>query len=480
MGGLLTYGDGRLKTGRITWMAFTALLVCAGMLFKVSAPVDRAMVAVKHVFEAQESQPPVEQKSVVQQTDNVRTAEPHRSEKKKLSQPVEAESPGHKQEKSAQQVREDKRPQPKVDRLHELRQAQTQVSEPVSGEMKHAAKEKEKVRPVETAEHVSHAEAVPPERLAEPSEQKQTSDLNPGLDVASLTEMAADDGQGRPNGSQKIDLDVSGKLDHLSKWAENPEKKEGSGISEGMSSLINVEKEDVTTKQTSKKKPETDSRMERATRPNKSAGPKPLDADRTNRAITVDAQDYMTLFHGWRNSGNPEKGKSKIPLRVENLRAAYGLFQMKPVAVVRNKIFIDLTDGTTVPEQTLEDYSSTVFRVNAPWAKWEETLSAAGIRRTDDIEVRYYMYDFVRNAIFTRANAAFNWLKEQGLIGQDSTPEGVDVFGRAYVIKQQGGGCFGVFVPVSVDTEEGRSVAIDPACFAGQTDIETLRTAGLL
>ncbi|MBW1828550.1 MAG: hypothetical protein JRI74_03940 [Deltaproteobacteria bacterium] len=188
----------------------------------------------------------------------------------------------------------------------------------------------------------------------------------------------------------------------------------------------------------------------------------------------------MALFHGWRNSGNPEKGKAKIPLRVENLRASYGLFQMKPVAVVRNKIFIDLTDGTTMPEQALEDYSSTVFLVDTPWAKWEEALAAAGIRPTDDIEVRYYMYDFVRNAIFTRANAAFNWLKEQGHIRQDAAPGGVDVFARAYVIKQQGGGCFGVFIPVSVDTGDGRSVAIDPACFAGQTDIETLRTAGLL
>jgi len=153
---------------------------------------------------------------------------------------------------------------------------------------------------------------------------------------------------------------------------------------------------------------------------------------------------------------------------------------MKPVAVVRNKIFIDLTDGTTMPEQALEDYSSTVFLVDTPWAKWEEALAAAGIRPTDDIEVRYYMYDFVRNAIFTRANAAFNWLKEQGHIRQDAAPGGVDVFARAYVIKQQGGGCFGVFIPVSVDTGDGRSVAIDPACFAGQTDIETLRTAGLL
>ncbi|MBW1828551.1 MAG: hypothetical protein JRI74_03945 [Deltaproteobacteria bacterium] len=251
MGGLLTYGDGRLKTGRISWMAFAALLVCAGMLFKISAPVDRAMVAVKHVFEAQELQPPVEQKSVLQpESDNVRPIEQKRSEKKKLSPPLVAESigqndkarpvtpdaensipdnnalssvrVGHKQEKTAQQVREDNRPQPKDDRLHALEQAESHVSEPVSGEMKHAAKEKDKVRPVETAEHVSPAEGVPPERRVEPSEQKWTADKNSGFDVAGLTGMAANDGQGSPNGSQKIDLNVSGKLDHVSKWAENP------------------------------------------------------------------------------------------------------------------------------------------------------------------------------------------------------------------------------------------------------------------
>jgi hypothetical protein len=153
---------------------------------------------------------------------------------------------------------------------------------------------------------------------------------------------------------------------------------------------------------------------------------------------------------------------------------------MKPVAVLRGNIFIDLTDGTRLPERALDEYSSTVFLVEGPWDKWEDALKSAGVRQSDKFEVRYYMYDFIKNAIFTRANQAFDWLKAQGRIGRDVKPDGVDILGRAYVIKRQEGGRFGVFVPVSVSVRDGRVVSIDPACFAGQADIAALRTAGLL
>jgi hypothetical protein len=56
----------------------------------------------------------------------------------------------------------------------------------------------------------------------------------------------------------------------------------------------------------------------------------------------------------------------------------------------------------------------------------------------------------------------------------------VDVLGRAFVIKQQGGGRFGVFVPVSLDTIDGQTIPIDPICFADQPDVQALQTAGLL
>ena len=198
------------------------------------------------------------------------------------------------------------------------------------------------------------------------------------------------------------------------------------------------------------------------------------------REVTVDQKRYKDLFNTWRMAGKKGKGKDTLPLRVENLRDSYELFQMKPVAVIRGNAFFDLTDGTRVAEKSLEEYSATVFRVDRPWDKWGKALAASGIRRGEKVEVRYYMYDFVKDAIYARVNQAFSWCRKTGLISKDLPSTSVDVLGRAYVINRQGGGRFGVFVPVSLDTGDGRKFMVDPACFQGQADVDTLRQAGLL
>jgi hypothetical protein len=118
--------------------------------------------------------------------------------------------------------------------------------------------------------------------------------------------------------------------------------------------------------------------------------------------------------------------------------------------------------------------------VDRPWDKWGDALAAAGIRRGEKFEVRYYMYDFIKDAIYARVNQAFSWCRESGLISKNLPENSVDVLGRAYIINRRGGGRFGVFVPVFLDIGDGRRVAVDPVCFKGQADVETLRQAGLL
>jgi hypothetical protein len=197
-------------------------------------------------------------------------------------------------------------------------------------------------------------------------------------------------------------------------------------------------------------------------------------------AVTVDQKRYKEIFHSWRMAGKKGKGKEKLPLRVENLRDSYELFQMKPVAVIRGNLFFDLTDGTRVAEKSLAEYSGTVFRVDRPWDKWGKALAAAGIRPGENCEVRYYMYDFIKEAIYARVNQAFLWCRKTGLISETLPPDSVDILGRAYVINRRGGGRFGVFVPVSLDTRDGRRIVVNPDCFQGQADVEALHQAGLL
>jgi hypothetical protein len=322
--------------------------------------------------------------------------------------------------------------------------------------------------------------------IKDPSSGKSV-DPEAGSNEDRLSRLAATIGEDQKISEQpKAEkLDVSNMLSHVSSWAETPEKREWSGASTGMGSMTGKESEKHEIKSTAlDKKAEEKTTghgivVNLAAKDHSPAKAEKIDPDPDNGAITVDGQYYMKLFHGWRRCGDRGKVNEKIPLQVENLRYAYDLFQMKPVAVLRDKTFIDLSDGTRVPERALEGYSSTVFLVDGPWEKWGDALASAGVGRSDKFEVRYYMYDFIRNAIFTRANQVFDWLREQGRIGRDVKPDGVDVLGRAYVIRRQGGGRFGVFVPVSVNVRGDQVVSVDPACFSGQADIEALRAAGL-
>ena len=197
--------------------------------------------------------------------------------------------------------------------------------------------------------------------------------------------------------------------------------------------------------------------------------------------IELEHAEYMDLMHSWNTSGKtPDETTNTIPLRVENLKSTYDLLQMKPVAVVNGSKYIDLTDGSRLSPEGLKNYCSTAFQVNDPWGKWGTELTRSGINKRERLEVRYYMYGFIRNAIYNRVQQAFNWSKQNGLIDPSTSESDVDVLGRTFIINRQGGGRFGVFVPLEINTATGQRVAVDPTSFNDQPDVQALMVAGVL
>ena len=472
MAGFLTYMDGRLKTGRVTILVFAGLLVLMAVFFNINKSVDHALVAVKHVFEPKEIQPSKQAPPVSQKIVRMEPEKKEPVEEKKTIVPEKTQDEKKKEAEPAFDGKADKLP------------ARQKIAEEVPAKALEQAKDKQKeeiaeaktvrnfagvaeaVSPdVQGQEHdegtqnkVSEEQRIKPVVVKRPEETTgDEKTVQSRLETIRRT-IAHQDDPAKVTGipetetlkqleSPSKEFDISGKLNHLTALSEQPRKRDLPQISKGMQEL---------------EKPES------------------LDAERRRKGITVDQKKYMDLFHSWRTTGNKAQNKGKIPLRVENLRNTFELFQMKPIAVIKGHSFLDLTDGTRVAEKALSEYSTTVFIVDRPWDKWNEVLAAAGVRRGDRVEVRYYMYDFVKNAIYARVNQAFSWCKTRGLIKTDSPAAGVDVLGRAYVIKHKGGGRFGVFIPVSLDTRDGHTVNIDPICFRGQPDVEALRGAGLL
>ena len=505
MAGLFTKKDGRLKTGRVAILIFAGLLVALGMLFKINSSVDHALLAVKHVFEPQEVQPIKEKPALKQVIARVESAKDKEAEQKRAQLPDETRTEEKKKvdpvgsEKSETAARDQKmadsspvKPAPHIEKdpapwdvartdeklltaeppakdaakvepetkssrrekpnsEQEMEKALAEAARtPLSdvGRQKHD--EGRQVRTEESAwEKVGHmtkqSKAPPETQMAVPG--KAETDGRIVFDHAGLAKIARKSSEGEPEEQKSKTINLSEKLNRLTATPKQPKEKEQPETSKALGSLRKTNF---------------------------------LDADPDKREITVDQKQYKALFHSWRIAGKERKGKEKTPLRVENLRNTYDLFQMKPVAVIRGNAFFDLSDGTRVAEKSLEEYSTTVFLVDRPWDKWGKALASAGIRRGDRFEVRYYMYDFIKDAIYARVNQAFSWCSETGLIPGNLPAGSVDVLGRAYVINRQGGGRFGVFVPVSLDTKDGRTVAVDPVCFRGQADVETLREAGVL
>ncbi len=206
----------------------------------------------------------------------------------------------------------------------------------------------------------------------------------------------------------------------------------------------------------------------------------PAAADAPTASVTVTPKQYRALFQSWHTAPPGTVDDPARPgLLVENLRQVYPYFQMKPVAMARGVAY-DLEDGSRLAEGALERYAGTVFRVASPWQDWSKELKQIGLNPTDTFEVRYYMHGYVHNGIYGRSSMAIDWCHRQGLLAAGITAGQIEVRGRAFAVKQQGGGRFGVFVPQTLRLADGRSIAIDPAAFGEAADIALLRNAGLL
>ncbi|CCK78252.1 uncharacterized protein TOL2_C00820 [Desulfobacula toluolica Tol2] len=198
--------------------------------------------------------------------------------------------------------------------------------------------------------------------------------------------------------------------------------------------------------------------------------------------LTLPSKEYFDAYNQWQAQGQSlDKDKKPVPLRIQHLEKAYDLFQMKVVAFKNKMPHTDLGDGSRVAGPSLSEFSTTCFVVANPWEKWGQALEESGFNKKDDVQVRYYTYEFVRNAIYARAMTAFEWSLEKKGLPLTTDPSRADVLGDVYAVHKDGGGRFGVFVPRRVDFQSQDSVKIDPmACFKGQKDIEALVKAGLL
>ncbi len=200
-----------------------------------------------------------------------------------------------------------------------------------------------------------------------------------------------------------------------------------------------------------------------------------------NQTLTVTRKDYAILHHAWQTAGKDEPDADRnIPLQIENLRSAYSLLQMKAVVIRPDNVCIDLSDGSRIPPASLDRFSATVMQVDDPWQKWSPQLRRAGLVPGQPFTVRYYLYDFVRRSIYARVNQAYRWSLKRGLLDPATKPNEIDVLGRTFVVKRDGGGSFGVFVPLSLKTRQGRTLAIDPLCFNRAPDIMALHAAGII
>lgn len=456
---LLTHSDGRLKTGRVAVMVFFLLIGSLAVLFKLSRPVDHVLVAVRHVFEPEKK--PADNK----------TPE-HRPREDTGNQPAQAAA---QPQKDVKPPAPESSPADKTNEKSNPRPPATIATKPPAGiksespEIDETPANKPEPKQIDAGKPVT----ATPGKLRPPLKPKDKDQSKTPAKTAT-----SPDGSDRPMQPQSLEDQPLGEpqIDMAGGMKQLYDQKNAKQASEEKQQDVSLALKDKDIPVLAQQK---DGKFFRA---KQAVGPVGFDADPDprDRSITVSSDQYLTLFENWRKVGESRKENRKIPLRVENLRNAFSLFQMKAVAVVDNRRFFDLSDGSRLPEASLEDFSATVFRVQQPWQKWGDALSDAGIRQSETIEVRYYMYDFIKNAIYERAEQAFVYCRQKGLIDMDTPPSSVDILGRAFVIKKQGGGQFAVFVPIALDTESGQTIAIDPACFRNQGDVNTLLAAGLL
>ncbi|NPA25920.1 MAG: hypothetical protein GXO34_08855 [Deltaproteobacteria bacterium] len=504
--------DGRLKTGRLSLALFLVLILGLSALFYLQKPVDEAVVVVRHIFTAPTPQTetapqkpaPVEKN--VPPTPAAKVVKPAKPVAAKVE--TAAEKPRQKAAPVPEPTRKG-RPEKKMLAASESRsrpateagsRAAKTVVEPETGSLKSdPAPSRESL--AETAEKSVKDEKKALEKTAgqptgvtgnNPASrvEKVQADVVP---AKKLTSPAVADNRKLLQEEVVVDLqkkwrpaarpvDQATAVHLMSQAARQRLAADYSGAE--------VEKKTVAPPKVAQV---ARSGVAEGEKPVKSAARKlpklkvtiPTAAKSPGRdqpaAVTVSKSEYLDLHRAWRKTGDGDKLNDRIiPLRIENLRSAYRFLQMKPVVIRADGSCVDLNDGSRIPPQSLDRFSATVIRVVDPWQKWGEELRRAGLRRGEKFEVRYYLYDFVRRSVYARANQAYDWARNRGLLDPSTKPSDIDVLGRAYVVKRDGGGSFGVFVPLRFTTRDGRTVKIDPQAFNHSPDVLALHRAGLI
>ncbi len=503
----LWQNDGRLKTGRISLIFFLCLMLGLGLLFNLQKPVDKAIVVVKHIFaakpESRSAAPAVKpEKPVVKQQEKVVKKE------KKVQKPEETTpKPAPVKTAQAEPVKNKVSTPATPDKLQAEKKSQTAQQELVE-------------KPTETAaanldnRKIAKPQDVPPTAVVKKSpapletvkpallEAKMVAKVNtqlpkdqPAVEKPQITTPATDllteELVIAPPLVESPDLPAAAPSTPTAVTLLT--KAQRRVLQSGQHHVAEPKKKSVKTVKFSSIKPlkvkKTATAKSVETAKNSKfkavltkfkAKPQSVKAGATS-GITVAGKEYKKLHHAWQTAGKSEKDNDHvIPLQIENLRAAYDLLQMKAVVIRADESCIDLADGSRIPQAALDRFSTTVLQVKDPWQKWGPQLKAAGLRPGQTFKVRYYLYDFVSRSIYARVNQAYRWSLAKGLIQSETRPDEVDVLGRTFVIKRAGGGAFGVFVPLSLQTVGGRRVAIDPVCFSNAPDINALHSAGLI
>ncbi len=489
---LFTHPDGTLRTGRAAVLVFGALLAFMALIYQWSSPVDEALVEIRHVFEPQqknesapiakaEVEPPAREAAVRKRIEREKASPPE-----KAAREPDAGSSFPKQE-------EDAAPEgagtekPKTNPAHKPNAELAQKAQQDPGSRAPEGGEAYTPAPGSVPPDEAPAENPAPTEVQKASHKDEETGAE-GREASSrfqTAEMAELLGTGKPGENPRAGSDAWESLRNAVSGEKERKPKDSVSLTASFDDEKRGPGEDAAADQTNSPPPgkgaQEDARADGESAlpaPQKSAQPVSVCAE--ERSVTVDPKQYVTLYRAWGSVGAGDSPEENIPLRVESLRKTYRLFQMKPVLVLDGRPHLDLRDGTRIARGALADFSGTVFVVENPWSKWAEALEEFGVSPDARIEIRYYMYGMVRDAIYARVAQGFRWCRERGLIGADIAPGQVDVLGRAYTIRRQGGGLFGVFLPVSLDTPNGRRVPIDPACFHGQPDVELLRTAGLV
>ncbi len=449
----------RLRVTPITLALFAVMLVAFSMVYKMGKSMNQVLVSVEHMFEPQPEPVPAPEAVVKPVMNQPEKPQPQPVAQKKLQ-------PAKPQSEKPQQVAVKKPVE------HQKTEPKTPITpEPEKKSAKKVEKEKAK-EPVKTPkaaepepvkQMVAQKEPVkkqtlpaPPETTAarEPEKPKASAMTPKALASATPAQVPPPVSLKPETVGQKTQV-YDNRLDHLKKTVPVDDKKV-SLVSDKMKTLI---------EQAKQAKPSASGHM-----------------PQTGPALTLDSKAYFEVYKGWQSAGDVLNGSSSlVALRIVNLENVYDLFQMKVVAVKDDTPHIDLIEQSRIAGPALTEFSTTCFLVSDPWGKWGPALKTSGYSKNDNIQVRYYTYDFVRNAIYARAMKAFAWSLQQKNLPKDTDPSTADVLGVVRAVKRSGGGSFGVFIPTRVDFASHGTVMVDAlACFSGARDIEALNQAGLL